>query len=81
MRVRSRLDPSPLRVVRDRYCFLEAFGTLFCHPWIDGSTSWPTEGSWKAGKLTHDKDAGRELPYLHFMVWKGGHEGRFGGGQ
>jgi hypothetical protein len=76
-----RGSPARPRVVGGRYCFVEAYGTPFVHPWTDGADAWPSEWYWRRGRLTTDRDGAREFPYLHFMVWKGGHEARFGGGQ
>ena len=50
-------------------------------PWTDGTFNYPTEWYWREGKITNNLD-NREFMYFHFMVWKGGHDGRyFGGGQ
>ena len=48
-------------------------------PWIDGTYNYPDEWYWKDGKLTNNKDGGREFLYLHFMHWKGGWWPRFCG--
>lgn len=50
---------------------VEAFSTPYARiPWTDGTYDFPTTWYWDNGKLTNNKDATREFPYFHFIVWK-----------
>jgi len=65
---------------------IEAFSTPGLYGgmrWHDGTWVYPLEWYWKEGRLTNNKDGDREFLYFHFMVWKGGINGKwlFGGGQ
>jgi hypothetical protein len=52
----------------------EVFSTPFslAKPWTDGTFRFPSEWTWKDGRLNNDLDVGRDFPYLHFMQWKTG---------
>lgn len=51
--------------------FKEAFSTPYARiDWIDGSRDFPQRWYWNSGKLSNDRDQGREFPYFHFIVWK-----------
>lgn len=52
--------------------FKEQYSTIFSNVrlWIDGTQEYPKNWYWKDGRLTNDKDRGREFMYLHFMNWK-----------
>jgi hypothetical protein len=51
--------------------FQEAFSTPYARiDWVDGTRDFPQRWIWKEGKLTNDRDTGREFPYFHFIVWK-----------
>lgn len=50
---------------------VEAFTTPYGKiPWVDGSRDYPQQWFWNEGRLTNDRDGGREFPYFHFVVWK-----------
>jgi len=63
--------------------FVESFNTPGAdRPWRDGRFVFPSSWRWRAGVLTNDLDGDLSLPYLHFMVWRGGRWGHLhGGGQ
>lgn len=51
--------------------FVEAYSTPYARiDWLDGSRDFPQRWLWNKGKLSNDRDQGREFPYFHFIVWK-----------
>ena len=51
--------------------FREQYTTPFIDkPWIDGSFLHPDLWTWKEGRLTNNRDRGREFLYLHFMNFR-----------
>jgi len=52
--------------------FKESYSTHFSRnvEWIDGSQNFPTQWSYKQGKLIAQDKKKTEIPYLHFMIWK-----------
>jgi hypothetical protein len=56
---------------RRRSDFREAYSTPCGRiAWTDGGRDFPRRWFWREGRLTNDRDIGREFPYLHFMIWK-----------
>jgi hypothetical protein len=57
---------------RRRSEFVEAFSTPSARvPWLGGGFDFPTRWTWRQGRLTNERDGGREFPYFHFITWKG----------
>lgn len=51
--------------------FCEAYSTSFTKiPWVDGSYNFPETWYWNKGRLGFNKHFSREMPYLHFAIWK-----------
>ncbi len=62
---------NPLHKWAKRTENVESFSTPNASvPWTDGRLDFPDVWFWDHGRLTNDRDKGREFPYLHFMAWK-----------
>ena len=57
----------------ERLLFRERHSTILStRRWHDGTMNYPQRWFWKGGRLTNDRDGGREFLYLHFMRWQSG---------
>jgi hypothetical protein len=71
--LRRRLRGALLRLAlgRPRALFVERYSTVLSpRGWHDGTMRYPERWSWRAGRLTNDRDGEREFMYLHFMRWR-----------
>ena len=60
------LDPC-----RSGLLFVERNSTVLSpRGWHDGTMDYPRQWFWRRGRLTNERDAGREFLYLHFMRWQ-----------
>jgi hypothetical protein len=56
---------------RGRPLFVERYSTVLSpRGWHDGTMNYPQKWFWRNGRLTNERDGGREFLYLHFMRWK-----------
>jgi hypothetical protein len=58
----------------ERLLFVERHSTvLSTRGWHDGTMNYPRRWFWRRGRLTNERDGGREFLYLHFMRWQSAH--------
>jgi hypothetical protein len=58
----------------ERTLFVERYSTVLSkRGWHDGTMNYPQRWFWRRGRLTNDRDGGREFLYLHFMRWQSAH--------
>jgi len=70
----SGYTPVLRNVVGDRALFVERYSTvLSTRGWHDGTLEYPSHWTWRAGRLTNNRDGEREFLYLHFMRWQASH--------
>lgn len=70
----SAYTPVLRQIAGERALFVERHSTvLSTRGWHDGTLNYPAYWTWRAGRLTNDRDGAREFLYLHFMRWQSAH--------
>ena len=56
---------------RQQAYFHETYNTPYANvAWVDGTKNFPESWLYEGGKIYSEDNTHKQLPYLHFLIWK-----------